>query len=136
MIKRGKYGFYKGSDYRIVETNDGVELISTNEIDLLQGFIRDDWDENMFCKNVSKDDLELAYYITPYVLYKGRKFGIAAGDGSTDSVIIGTTYKSEADELGMKNVNKSEYEMSVNLKDVVLIEEKKTIWGFTLDTDN
>ncbi|GGE61463.1 hypothetical protein [Priestia taiwanensis] len=132
MIKRGQYGIYQGKEYSLgSEDGEFVNLISRDYIELKHGFIPHPLDNKFLSKKVKKEDLEKAYYITPYVIYKGREFGIAAGDGSTSSIIIGTTYKSEADELGMRNVNKSEYELEVELKDVQLMEERKPIWGFS-----
>ncbi|GGI11689.1 hypothetical protein GCM10007380_09100 [Gottfriedia solisilvae] len=41
-------------------------------------------------------------------------------------------YWNRVEGLGMRIVNKSEYEMKVELKDVQLMEKKKPIWGFSL----
>ncbi|MEH7402930.1 hypothetical protein V7148_18325 [Gottfriedia acidiceleris] len=133
MIKRGQYGIYQGREYSLgSEDGEFVNLISRDSSESKYGFIPHPLNNRVFLKKVKKVELENAYYIATYAIYKGREFGIAAGDGSTNSIIIGTTNSSEADELGMRCVNKSEYEMEVELKDVQLMEKKKPIWGFSL----
>ena len=54
MIRDGKYGLYNGQEYMLAGKKDDLEIISNDPAELLNGFIQDDWDENIFFKNKKK----------------------------------------------------------------------------------
>ncbi|HDR7968746.1 hypothetical protein ACQVOU_23625 [Bacillus pacificus] len=134
MIRDGKYGLYNGQEYMLAGKKDDLEIISNDPAELLNGFIQDDWDENIFFKKIKKEDLDTAYEITTYAKYKGHNFGVLTA--SEFKVVIATNNPQVGHELNMSVPGRGEFHMEVNRTDVELIEEKKPIWGFTLDIDN
>nr|WP_261794063.1 hypothetical protein [Bacillus cereus] len=78
--------------------------------------------------------MDTAYEITTYAKYKGHNFGVLTA--SEFKVVIATNNPQVGHELNMSVPGRGEFHMEVNRTDVELIEEKKPIWGFTLDIDN
>ena len=86
-VRRGKYGLYNNKLYRILSKSissksDTIELCSTDEQDLKNGFTNNDSEfitkkYGFTCtKEVPKYEITEAYEITTYANYKGLKLYI------------------------------------------------------------
>ncbi|MDM5191338.1 hypothetical protein QUG02_27315 [Bacillus hominis] len=135
-MRRNKYAIYNEKEYKIVQIDNHLELISRDEQDLKNGFVRYDRDPNLFIKVVEKSDLETAYDVTPFAVYKGIEFLVIGLNEEKGTVDIYGIDQKVARELGMSTAGRGEFSKTVNLVDVKLIEKVKPIWGFTLDKEN
>ncbi|MGG0721433.1 hypothetical protein [Bacillus mycoides] len=135
-MRRNKYAIYNEKEYKIVQIDNHLELISRDEQDLKNGFVPYDRDPNLFIKVVEKSDLETAYDVTPFAVYKGIEFLVIGLNEEKGTVDIYGIDQKVARELGMSTAGRGELSKTVNLVDVKLIEKVKPIWGFTLDKEN
>ncbi|MCM1061789.1 MAG: hypothetical protein NC452_16085 [Eubacterium sp.] len=90
-VRRGKYGLYNGKLYRILSKSfssksDTIEICSTDEQDLKNGFTNNDSEfftkkYGFTCtKEVPKYEITEAYEIRTYVVFREMKFGIISLD--------------------------------------------------------
>ncbi|ASZ18221.1 hypothetical protein CK938_17285 [Bacillus cereus] len=135
MIRKGLYGVYQGKEYSLgKEDGEFINIVSRDIAELKNGFIPHAWDNNLLIKQVKKSDLDAAYNVTLFAKYKGHNFGVLTA--SELKVVIATNNPQVGHKLNMSVPGRGEFHMEVNRTDVELIEEKKPIWGFTLDIDN
>ncbi|WP_144505542.1 hypothetical protein [Bacillus mycoides] len=122
MIRDGKYGVHNVQVYMLAGKKDDLEIISNDPAELLNGFIRDEWDENIFFKKIKKEDLDTAYEIKTYAKYKGHDFGVLTARKL--KVVIATNNPQVGHELNMSVPGRGEFRIEVNRTDIELIEEK------------
>ncbi|MES5896664.1 hypothetical protein [Bacillus cereus group sp. RP43] len=135
-MRQNKYAIYAEKEYKIVKIDNHLELISTDEQDLKNGFVPYDRDPNLFIKVVEKKDLETAYNVTPFAVYKGIEFVLIGLNEEKRTVDIYGIDPKVARQLGMSTAGRGEFSKTVPLDDIELIEKVEPIWGFTLDKDN
>ncbi|MGF9963735.1 hypothetical protein [Bacillus rhizoplanae] len=130
-IKSGKYGIYKGKEYRLAkEKDDSITLVSEDPAELQNGFIKYERSNNIFLKVVLKQDLESAYYINVDAKYKGHIFGVIGYGEKDQTVTLFTQDPALADKFHMSRPFRGEFVKIVKVDEVELIENKKPIWGF------
>ncbi|MBO9129008.1 hypothetical protein [Bacillus sp. 165] len=132
MVKHGKYGIFKGEEYRLVKIQgDTAELVSHNSYDAYKGFIPYEQDDTIYIKKIYTSHLEFAYRVMTFALYKGHKLGVVSDKG--DTFLLGTTDTKAWRDLGMQVINKFEYHIEVPKNQVELVEVKTPILGFQLN---
>ncbi|EJQ09747.1 hypothetical protein CN941_02755 [Bacillus cereus] len=137
MIKQGKYGIYQRKTYCLGKADEEyVNIISRDVTELENGFLPHARDKNFFIKQVKRSDLETAYNVTPFAVYKGIEFVLIGLNEERRTVDIYGIDPKVARELGMSTAGRGEFSKTVPLDDVELIEKIEPIWGFTLDKDN
>lgn len=116
-IRNGRYGLYQGKEYRITKNRQGIikAVIDDTSHPMPVGFseLKSPYG-NKYYKIIQKEDLEEVYRIATYVIYMGRKRGIA---GQGNGVIHLMGFHDEMDK-GFKPHGKGEY-----IKDNIPIEE-------------
>ncbi|MDE7294539.1 MAG: hypothetical protein K2N72_08975 [Oscillospiraceae bacterium] len=154
-VRRGKYGLYNGKLYRILSKSissksDTIEICSTDEQDLKNGFINNDSEfitkkYGFTCtKEVPKSEITEAYEIRTHAIYKGETLDIIGG--RPGFLTLSTQYRiphnaSREDEAyrkelikkgfqrGMTEIDGSYWDIIVPIDDpgIELIEERKEL---------
>lgn len=125
-MRNGKYGKYKGKEYRISEeSNDMVVLVSNDSHDLKIGFEKYARRPSVLTKRVNKRELEGVYQITSFAMIDGMKFEIIGVD--QNEVVIYTYDESIAKKYNMERTGIHEYKKALNINDVKVFEEKNLI---------
>ena len=128
MLRKGNYAMYNGSEYsfRLLE-DKSIRLISNKQSDLSQGFKH--FDENIYIKNVSVEEVKNLFKINSKAIYKGEVFS-ASEERKTGKVLLDTTNTELAKRMGFERTDKYMYSKSVEWDEVEIIEERKP---YTLD---
>ena len=123
MIRKGKYAMHNGSEYSFSLLEDkSIRLISNKHADLSQGFKH--FDENIYIKNVSVEEVENLFKINSMAIYKGEVFS-ASEERRTGKVLLATTNTELAKKMGFERTDKYMYSKSVEWDEVKIIEERK-----------
>ncbi|WP_026677561.1 hypothetical protein [Fictibacillus gelatini] len=130
MIKDGKYAIYKGKEYSIIIEDGYVTLRSFDQSELKNGFRVGGLLKNVYLKDVSINELEDAYEIIPYCIYKGYDFGIIGYSKEKQTVTIVTSNPKAKEKLNLESPGKGEYIKKVPIQDIQIFEEKRPLFGF------
>lgn len=123
MIRSGKYTMYKNKEYKFVgPKGKTIEIISHNKDDMMDGFIH--YQDNVYTKTVSLDEVESMFFIYPKARYKGELFS-ASEAGKQGKVLLDTSNTSLAEKLGFDRTDKYLYSKYVDWSEVDIIEEKE-----------
>ncbi|MBL3644296.1 hypothetical protein JMN23_18230 [Bacillus sp. RHFB] len=123
MIRKGKYAIHNGSKYSFSLLEDkSIRLISNKHADLSQGFKH--FDENIYIKNVSVEEVENLFKINSKAIYKGEMFS-ASEERKTGKVLLDTTNTELAQRMGFERTDKYMYSKSVIWDEVEIIEERE-----------
>lgn len=137
-MKEGRYAIYLGKEYTsgCVNREGKIILRSTDLMDVNKGFelhkpfkIKN-CKENIVCiKYVKRSEVEAYYKLTTYAYYKGYKFQVI--EEKDDMISIWSLF-GEGDykvwvDLGMKNVNKGEYQKWIKKSEAKIEIEKEML---------
>ncbi|MGM7723472.1 hypothetical protein [Metabacillus sp. Hm71] len=126
MIRKGDYAVVQGKEYRLGKHGDEwVNIISDDQNDLNNGFQPHPLDKTVLLKRVLKNELEQVYYVDTYAVYKDTKLSV--GNVKDDKVLLGTSDSKIAKQLDFDRTDKYFYEKWVNISELELFEEKKSI---------
>ncbi|MDE6599970.1 MAG: hypothetical protein K2K34_07850 [Oscillospiraceae bacterium] len=103
-VRRGKYGVYNGKLYRILSKSislksDIIEICSTDEQDLENGFMNNDSEfftkkYGFTCtKEIHKSEITEVYEIVTHAIYKGLTCGIIGGRNGTNLLTLAAPYE-------------------------------------------
>lgn len=129
-MRRDIYGVYKGKEYRLVKKEDETfNLISNDPNDQGNGFTP--YHQSVFLKNVDRLEIEDAYYIDTFCMYKGYRFQVAKErDGK---VLIHTGDRSLQQVFQLDMLELGVYEKWVDKKELDNEwEEKSEVYNFPL----
>lgn len=120
-MKDGRYGLYKGKEYRLVKPKrDSISLVSHSKSDLENGF--DEYDEGIYVKVIKKTDLEDVYRIHSSAVFRGERFGILAESDKNNTYTLSGN-EAHAEKFSMHCHNKGEFSMEVPRGEVEIIEK-------------
>ena len=134
-VRNSTYALYNGKEYNAHrpyrQTN--IELVSSDPKDIDSGFV--EFSKGTYYKEVGPSEIESAYSVVSYALYKGTPFQIIKITG--DSVLLYHSGPSlQAEDLGFKMVDRFEYEKEVDRREIEKMWEERTpLWGFQLPKD-
>ncbi|TYR79166.1 hypothetical protein FZC66_16240 [Priestia megaterium] len=134
MIQQGKYGVYKGAAYKMISQKNPVTLRSDNPADQEKGFqFVKTLTSTAYIKKVALDELDDAYEIILSAKYQNHHFGLASINEQEQTALLVTNNPALQKEIPLNAEGKSEFTIQVSLQDVQIIEEKKSILGFSAE---
>lgn len=131
-MRKGNYGIYKNKEFSIRKTGDQIRLKSTDPNDIQLGFSQSQNHPELFFKYIHINELENAYEIVPYTIFKGHKFLILGFDKEKNKVHLVTQDPEVVDFLEVKSIGKFEYVIEVPIGELQIFEEKRPILGFNV----
>lgn len=123
--KSGRYGIYKGIEYKINFDENKNMLILTRNIELIDDSFEDTYNSGTYSKIIQLEDLEEYYDITTYAIWNGMKFLLDAE--KEDCYILYTWDLEIARKYGFKVCDRAEFRKEVSKDSVELVEEREDL---------
>lgn len=126
LIKKGYFGVYHNTEYKVIEDMEDNLLILTKDLSKVTiGFV-DIYGTGVYTKKIDRDELSEFYYIEPEAMYMGKTFNIGLPE-KDEKICLGTDNASDAQKYGFKRTDKYYYEKWVSKNDVKISETKKSL---------
>jgi len=123
ILRKGTYAGYKGKEFRFIEGENNIKLISNNINDSKLGFTPSSKNNDVYSKIVNVEETDYLVYITPFATYKGYEF--PASKSSEGNILLDTNNKEIARKLGFEQTDKYLYSKIVSKSEVEITENKK-----------
>jgi len=130
-MREGCYAVYRGKEYRAsispeIKDKDIIMLITDDISELNNGFTKGFYG---ITKKVKRKELETAYDIKNYVIYKGFQFQVS--DIKNCEVLIYSNCWTDCQTFNMDTTDKYTYHKWICINDVEkMLEKKEPLWEF------
>lgn len=112
-VKHDQFVIFQGAEYRFVQRNHEVLLVSSDPKDLGKGFER--YSATKYIRKVSREEMDLAYRCTTHARYRDLECLITDIDTGKGQVLLRYFLSSRlAEEHGFREVDRMVYEKHVS----------------------
>ncbi|MEN2667018.1 hypothetical protein [Listeria aquatica] len=126
MIKSGKFGIYRGNEYRIISDESDQYYIATRDKNKIDNSFIDKYDSGLYRKSINLNSLDSYYEIEPKAIYHGIHFPVRTKI-LNHQVCLGTGDANLARKMKFERTDKYFYEKWVSEDEVQIVEEKKRL---------
>ena len=123
MIRFGTYTRFGGYDFRLLEKSDCYRLVFDGAVCPLLNFIK--YTDNVFYLDVSKEEIDNAFSIRTYGIYKGYKFDVNKLNGENIIGIV-TDDKNAFEDLKLEFRDRGVYQKEIKINELDKLWEERT----------
>ena len=130
VIRKGRFALWGKKEFELISYQRQYYLQSENLIDLENGFVRKNVEQQVFIKPVSIRELEDAYEIVPYAMISGYRFVIEGYNEKNGKVVLVTNNPFVKEKIEVQAYGKFEYIIEISPDEIQLEEDRIPILGF------
>jgi hypothetical protein len=128
-LRKGRYAKWNGRDYELA-SYQRIYYLTTDDPSLAgEGFRPQEGRIGRYVREVSVKELEDAYEIIPYTIYKSHRFTVE-GETKDGKLVMVTSDPYVRNEMDVKPYGRHEFIIEVSPDEVDVAEERKGILGF------
>lgn len=130
MMRKGRYGVVNQKEYRLFFYNHQYYLMSTDYLELANGFTPWKGKKDVFIKEITLEELEGAYEVFPYVMLNSHRFSVEGIESQTGFVALVTSNPFVKKKMNAQRYGFDEYIVKVPFHQVAIKEDQLPILGF------
>ena len=132
-LRKGRYAKWQGRDYELA-SYQRIYYLTTDDPSLAdEGFRPQEGRPGRYIREVSEKELEDAYEIIPYTVYKSHRFTIE-GETRDGKLVMVTSDPYVRNDVEVKPYGRHEFIIEVSPDEVDVAEERRGILGFSSQT--
>ncbi|MCM3089241.1 hypothetical protein M3557_15080 [Bhargavaea ginsengi] len=129
-LRKGRFAKWQGNVYELA-SYQRIYYLSTDDSSLAeQGFRPQNGRPGRYIRKVSVKDLEDAYEVIPYTIYKSHRF-LVEGETEDGNLVLITSDPYVQNDVNVKPYGRHEFIIEVSPHEVDLAEERRGILGFS-----
>ncbi|MFC7363559.1 MULTISPECIES: hypothetical protein [Bhargavaea] len=129
-LRKGRFAKWKGDDYELASYQRTYYLTTDDPSLSSEGFHPQEGRPGRYIREVSVKDLEDAYEIIPYTIYKSHRFTIE-GETKDGKLVLVTSDPYVRSKVDVKPYGRHEFIIEVPAAEVDVTEERRRILGFS-----
>lgn len=129
-LRKGRYAKWQGKEYELASYQRIYYLMTDDPSLAGEGFRPQEGRRDRYIREVSVKELEDAYEIIPYTIYKSHRFTIE-GETKDDKLVLVTSDPYVRNDVDVKTYGRHEYIIEVAPDEVDVAEERRGILGFS-----
>ncbi|KZE36827.1 hypothetical protein AV656_13670 [Bhargavaea cecembensis] len=134
-LRKGRYAKWNGRDYELA-SYQRIYYLTTEDPSLAdEGFTPQEGRPGRYIREVSVKELEDAYEIIPYTIYKSHRFTVE-GETKDGKLVMVTSDPYVRNDMNVKPYGRHEFIIEASPEEVDLAEECKGILGFDGQSTN
>lgn len=129
-LRKGRFARWQGQDYELASYQRIYYLMTDDPSMVSEGFREQEGRADRYIREVSTKELEDAYEIIPYAMYKSHRFTIEGETGDGKLVMV-TSDPYVQNVMDVKPYGRHEFITELSPDEVELMEDRIGILGFS-----